>query len=59
MSKLKEVKDKVVGSVKEATGKVTDNKKLEVKGKIQKGKGKAHEVADDVKDKAKDIKDGK
>lgn len=33
-NKLKEMKDKVVGSVKEATGKVTDNEELELKGKL-------------------------
>lgn len=56
-NKLKEIKDKVVGSVKEATGKVTDNEELELKGKLQKGVGKAREVAGDVADKAKDVKD--
>ncbi|NLC55150.1 MAG: CsbD family protein [Erysipelothrix sp.] len=56
-NKLKELKDKVVGSVKEATGKVTDNEELELKGKLQKGVGKAREVAGDLTDKAKEVKD--
>ena len=49
-NKLKEIKDKVVGKVKEETGKLTDNEELELKGKIQQGVGKAREVAEDVKD---------
>ena len=57
VNKAKEVKDKVVGNVKEATGKVTDNKELEVKGKAQQAKGKAREVAGDVEEKAKETKD--
>jgi uncharacterized protein YjbJ (UPF0337 family) len=63
-SKLKEVKDKVVGGAKEAVGKVTDNEKLEIEGKLQKGAGEARGVANDVVDKAKDatgdlVKDSK
>ncbi|NLC42030.1 MAG: CsbD family protein [Erysipelothrix sp.] len=49
-NKFKEIKDKVVGKVKEETGKLTDNEELELKGKIQQGIGKAREVAEDVKD---------
>lgn len=56
-NKLKAMKDKVVGSVKEATGKVTENEELELKGKIQQGVGEAREAADDVADKARDVKD--
>lgn len=56
-NKLKEAKDKVVGSVKEATGKITDNEELELKGKLQQGVAKARGVADDVADKAKNVKD--
>jgi uncharacterized protein YjbJ (UPF0337 family) len=35
MNKIKNTKDKVVGEVKEAVGKATDNPKLEIKGKVQ------------------------
>ncbi len=60
-NKVKEIKDKVVGKVKEETGKLTGNEELEIKGKIQQGIGKAREVAEDVKDnvldKVKDVVD--
>jgi uncharacterized protein YjbJ (UPF0337 family) len=56
-NKFKEVKDKVVGGAKEAVGKVTDNEKLEIEGKLQKGVGKARGVVNDVADEAKDAKD--
>lgn len=49
-NKLKEMKDKVVGSVKEGTGKVLNNEELELKGKLQKGVGEAREGFEDVKD---------
>lgn len=56
-NKLKEVKEKVVGKAKETTGKVLDDKELELKGKVQQAQGKAREVADDIKDKATETKD--
>lgn len=60
-NKIKEMKDKVVGKVKEETGKLTGNEELEIEGKIQQGVGKAREVVEDVKDnvldKANDIVD--
>lgn len=56
-NKLKEMKDKVVGNVKEATGKLIDDEELELKGKVQKGVGEAREAAGDVSDKLKDKKD--
>ena len=56
-NKMNEVKDKVVGSVKEVTGKITDNPELEFKGKLQKGRGKAYEFAGNVEDGYKDVKD--
>ncbi len=56
-NKLKAMKDKVVGSVKEATGKLVDNEELELKGKIQQGAGKAREVADDIAEKVENTKD--
>jgi len=55
MTKLKgeieNAKDKIVGEVKEATGKVTGNEELELEGKIQSAKS-------DVKKKAGEIKEG-
>ena len=56
-NKLKEMKEKVVGTVKEKTGELTDNAELELEGKLQQGAGKAREVADDVMDKVRDTKD--
>jgi uncharacterized protein YjbJ (UPF0337 family) len=53
MSKIKNAKDKIVGETKEAIGKVTNNKEMEVKGKIQSIKAdvniKAEKIKDDVK----------
>lgn len=52
MNKIKNAKDKVVGETKEAIGKVTKNKELEVKGKLQSIKAdvniKAEQIKDDV-----------
>jgi uncharacterized protein YjbJ (UPF0337 family) len=45
--------DKVKGSVEEAAGKVTGDKKLEVEGKVDKAKGDARETIGDIKDAAK------
>lgn len=56
-NKLKEMKDKLVGTVKEKTGELVDNEELELEGKLQQGAGKAREVADDVMDKVKETKD--
>jgi len=42
--------DKVAGKVKETVGKVTDNKKTELKGKVQSAKA-------DIKGKVQDITD--
>ncbi|KRM88175.1 CsbD family protein [Lacticaseibacillus thailandensis] len=47
----KEAKDKVAGTVKEQTGKLTGNETLEAKGKAQKLRGKARGKADDLKEK--------
>lgn len=49
-NKFKEMKDKVVGKVKEEAGKLTDNEELELKGKVQQGVGKVREAVEDVKD---------
>ncbi|MDF7637842.1 CsbD family protein [Lactobacillus sp. ESL0791] len=48
--KMKNLKDKVVGKVKDAEGKVTGDKMREVEGKAQKAAG-------DVKDKFNKVKD--
>ncbi|SHJ19952.1 CsbD family protein [Parasporobacterium paucivorans] len=44
-------KEKIIGEVKEAVGKVTGNEELELKGKIQSSKS-------DLKEKVGDIKEG-
>jgi len=44
-------KDKIIGEVKEAAGKVTGNEELELKGKIQSSKS-------DIKEKAGEVKEG-
>ena len=48
MSKAKSTTDKVAGKVKEATGKITDDKELELKGKLQHEKGKLEDKKDKV-----------
>lgn len=50
MNKIKNVKDKVVGEAKEAIGKVTDNKELEIKGKIQSTKADINTKGEQIKD---------
>lgn len=49
--KIGNVLDKIVGEVKEVTGKVTGNEELELKGKIQSAKA-------DAKTKAEELKEG-
>ncbi|WP_432226766.1 CsbD family protein [Limosilactobacillus fermentum] len=53
--------DKIKGTVKEAAGDVTDDKKLKAGGILDKTVGKVKEAAEDVKDTAegvaKDIKE--
>ncbi len=56
-NKYEEIKDKVVGGAKELTGKVMDDEEMELKGKLQKGMGKARELAGDVVDEMEDVKD--
>lgn len=46
--------DKAKGNAKEAVGKATGNKKLEVEGKIDKATGKAKEVVSEAKEAAED-----
>lgn len=42
--------DQAKSAVKEAFGKVTDDKKVEVEGAVEKAASKVKEVAEDVKD---------
>jgi uncharacterized protein YjbJ (UPF0337 family) len=49
--------EKTKGAIKEGAGKVSGDKNLENEGKIDKAKGSAHNVAGDVKDAARDLKD--
>jgi len=48
--KLENAKDKIIGEVKEAAGKVTGNKELELKGKIQSSKSDLKEKAGQIKE---------
>jgi uncharacterized protein YjbJ (UPF0337 family) len=45
--------DKLSGGAKEAAGKMSDNKKLEAEGKLDKAKGAACDFIGDVKDGAR------
>ena len=54
---VKGAADKVKGAVKDTAGKITGDKKLQTEGKIDKAKGKAHNVAGDVKDAVRDATD--
>ncbi len=44
---------KAKGAVKEAVGKVTGNKKMQAEGKADKVKGTIQNIADDMKDSAR------
>ncbi len=50
---IKGAADKAKGAIKDTAGKVTDDKKLQAEGKIDKAKGSAHQAAGDVKDTAR------
>ncbi|MCK1354201.1 CsbD family protein [Bradyrhizobium sp. CW7] len=54
---VKGAADKAKGAIKEGAGKLTGDKDLEAKGKMDKAKGSAHTVAGDVKDSARDAAD--
>jgi uncharacterized protein YjbJ (UPF0337 family) len=54
---VKGAADKAKGAVKEATGKITGDAKLQSEGKIDKAKGAAHNAAGDVKDAARKATD--
>ncbi|MFD1485176.1 CsbD family protein [Lacticaseibacillus baoqingensis] len=58
MADLKASKDKALGKVKEASGKLLNNEKLEAKGKAQHLKGEAEEKVEQGKQKvAKKVND--
>jgi len=61
--KLNNAKDKVIGEVKEAIGKVTGNEELELKGKIQSSKSdlkeKGGKIKEDITERINDIIDEK
>jgi uncharacterized protein YjbJ (UPF0337 family) len=50
---LKGAADKAKGSIKDAAGKLTGNKKLQAEGKFDKAKGSAHAAVGDSKDAAR------
>lgn len=50
---VKGAADKASGAMKEAAGKITDNKKLEAEGKLDKAKGEARGAVGDMKDAAR------
>ena len=54
---VKGAADKVKGAIKDAAGKLMDDKKLQAEGKIDKAKGAAHDAAGDVKDAARHAKE--
>ena len=49
--------DKMKGSVKEAAGKMTGDKRTEAEGKTDQAKGEAKNAARDVKETAKGVRD--
>jgi len=50
-NKVENSKDKVVGKTKEAAGRVTGNKNMELKGKLQYQKGDLKDKVDKTKEK--------
>jgi uncharacterized protein YjbJ (UPF0337 family) len=50
---IKGAADKASGAMKEATGKITGNEKLEAEGKFDKVKGEVRQGVGDVKDQLK------
>ena len=51
---VKGAADKAKGAIKDAAGKLLDDKKLQAEGKFDKAKGAAHNAAGDLKDAARD-----
>jgi uncharacterized protein YjbJ (UPF0337 family) len=54
---VKGMADKAKGAIKDAAGKLTDDKKLQAEGKFDKAKGAAHEAVGDVKDAVRQARD--
>ncbi|MGA7433919.1 MAG: CsbD family protein [Xanthobacteraceae bacterium] len=52
---VKGAADKAKGAIKDTTGKLTGDKKLQSEGKLDKAKGAAHEAAGNVKDAIRDL----
>ena len=50
---IKGAADKAMGAIKDAAGKMTGDKQMQVEGKFHKAKGAAHEAVGDVKDAAR------
>ena len=50
---VKGAADKAKGALKEAVGKMTGDKQMQVEGKFDKAKGAAHQTAGDIKDAAR------
>ena len=54
---LKGAADKVTGKIKEFAGRVTGNKKLETKGKVDQLKGAVHNAVGDARNAGKEAMD--
>ena len=54
---VKGTMDKAKGDIKDATGKVLDDKEMQAKGKMDKAKGEARQAAGDAKDTIKKATD--
>jgi uncharacterized protein YjbJ (UPF0337 family) len=54
---VKGAADKAKGAIKDAAGKLMDDKKLQAEGKFDKAKGAAHDMVGDVKDAARRAKE--
>lgn len=52
---IKGAADKVKGAVKDAAGKLTGNRKLQMEGKLDKAKGAAREALGNAKDAARAV----
>lgn len=55
-NRIDELKDKVVGSVQETTGKLSKNKELEMQGKMRSNLGRARGIVNDLADEVDDVK---
>lgn len=52
---IKGVADKAKGAIKDAAGKLTNDKELQSEGKLDKAKGDAHNAAGNIKDAVRDL----